>query len=171
MIWFGGILAALIVVLLVIAASADIAYRTIPNWTAAAIAVIGMAIRLSASPGALLISAGIALALFAGMVFLHARGVFGGGDVKLAAATCFGLSPFAASRFVFVTAMAGGVLALLHLVGRRAVRNTGVRAPLPRGTLLLHRIVSVEIWRLARHGSLPYGVAIACGGIWVILID
>ena len=160
---------ALIVALLAIAAFTDIAYRTIPNRIAAAIAVLGMASRLSDSPSALLISLAIALALFAGMALLHARGVFGGGDVKLIAAVCLGLSPHAVSRFIFVTAMAGGVLAMFHLAGRRIVRNRPPKAPPPRGTSLLHRIVSVEIWRLARHGSLPYGVAIACGGIWAIL--
>jgi hypothetical protein len=30
-------------------------------------------------------------------------------------------------------------------------------------------VLSAERWRIARHGSLPYGVAIACGGIWVIV--
>ena len=169
MVWPGGILAALVIALLTVAASTDIAYRTIPNWIAAALAVLGIAARLLASPSALLVSLAIALALFAGMVLLHARGVFGGGDVKLAAATCLGLSPASSNRFIFVTAMAGGVLAALHLVGRRILRNQPPRAPPPRGTSLLERIVSVEIWRLARHGSLPYGVAIACGGIWAIL--
>ena len=171
MVWFDGILTALIIVLLTVAASTDIAYRTIPNRIAAGVAVLGMAARLFTGPSALLVSLAIALALFACMVLLHARGVFGGGDVKLAAATCLGLSPASANRFIFVTAMAGGVLALLHLVGRRAVRNWPSRAPPPRGTSLLRRIVSVEIWRLARHGSLPYGVAIACGGIWAVLVE
>ncbi len=165
----GAALSALMICLLAVAASADIAYRIIPNWIAVALALLGMALRLPAGPYALLISLCIALAVFAGMVLLHARGVFGGGDVKLLAATCLGFAPAAANRFIFVTAMAGGVLALIHLVGRRLVRNRPPRAPPPRGSSLLRRIVSIEIWRLARHGSLPYGVAIACGGIWVIL--
>ena len=169
MVWLGGTLAALIIALLALAASADIGYRIIPNWIAATIAVLGLAIRLSVSPSALLVSACIALAVFAGMVFLHSRRVFGGGDVKLVAATCLGLAPAATNQFIFVTAMAGGIVAVLHLIGRRVVRNRGLCAPLPRGTSLFRRIVSIEIWRLARHGSLPYGVAIACGGIWAIL--
>jgi prepilin peptidase CpaA len=31
------------------------------------------------------------------------------------------------------------------------------------------RVLRTERWRMARHGSLSYGVAIACGGIWAIL--
>jgi prepilin peptidase CpaA len=170
MVWIGGISSALIIILLILAGSADIAYRTIPNRIAATVAILGLAVRLVTGSSALFVSLAIALALFAVMVLLHARGVFGGGDVKLAAATCIGLSPAAANQFVFVTAMAGGVLALLHLVGRRVVRNRPLRAPPLRGSSLLQRIVSVEIWRLARHGSLPYGVAIASGGIWAILV-
>jgi Flp pilus assembly protein protease CpaA len=69
--------------------------------------------------------------------------------------------------FVMITALAGGVLALLHLVLRGVIRT----APhaLPRGAPLLRRAVTAEWWRIARRGSLPYGVAIACGGIWAIL--
>jgi prepilin peptidase CpaA len=170
MVWLGDFLAAAIVVLLIVVALSDIAYRTIPNRISAAIAILGMAVRLANGTSAMLISGAIALALFVFMVFLHSRGLFGGGVVKLAAAVCFGLSPAAINRFVFVAAMAGGVLAMLHLVGRRLVRNRRTRPPLPRGSPLLRRIGSVEIWRLARHGSLPYGVALACGGVWTILV-
>jgi len=170
MMWPGDILAASVVALLLIAASTDIAYRLIPNWIAVIIGSLGMAGRLVVSPTAFCVSLAITLVLLALMLVLHARGLFGGGDVKLVSAVCLGLSASLVYRFIFITAMAGGVLALVHLIGRRAVRGRAVRGPLPRGSLLLHRIVSVEIWRLAHHGSLPYGVAIACGGIWTILV-
>ena len=170
MVWLGDIAAAAVIALLVFAASTDVAYRTIPNWIPAGIAVAGIAVRLIAGPSAFLISLAIALAAFAVMALLHARGMFGGGDVKLIAALCLGFAPAASGRFIFATAMAGGVLAAFHLFGRWAVRNRKPRRPPPRGSSFLRRIASVEIWRLARHGSLPYGVAIACGGIWTILI-
>ena len=28
--------------------------------------------------------------------------------------------------------------------------------------------LTAEVWRIRRRGSLPYGVAIACGGAWVL---
>jgi prepilin peptidase CpaA len=89
--------------------------------------------------------------------------------VKLAAAVCLGLSPIATWRFFVVTALAGGVLAILHLIGRRVLRGAAPMAPMPRGAPLPLRVLRTERWRIARHGSLSYGLAIACGGIWAML--
>ncbi len=168
--WLGAILAALVVALLVLAALADVATRTIPDGIAVGVGLLGMAMRLLMGPSALAVSAAIALTLFALLVVLHARGLMGGGDVKLAAATCLGLSLHPAYRFVVVTAIAGGILALLHLAARWGLRDAKRLAPPPRGASLARRVISAERWRIARHGSLPYGVAIACGGIWAVLI-
>jgi prepilin peptidase CpaA len=61
------------------------------------------------------------------------------------------------------------VLSLLHLLLRRAppparsATRSSARASLAR------RIVTIERWRIRRKGSLPYGIAIACGGAWVTL--
>ena len=167
--WLGGILAALVVVLLASAALADIATRTIPDSISVAVGLLGMTARLLTGPAALGLSVAVALALFVLLAVLHARGLMGGGDVKLAAATCLGLSLPSAHRFIVVTAMAGGVLALLHLAARWALRNTSRVAPAPPGASLPRRIFTAERWRIVRHGSLPYGVAIACGGIWAVL--
>jgi Flp pilus assembly protein protease CpaA len=95
--------------------------------------------------------------------------VLGGGDVKLIPAVALGLPLSSISHFVFITVMAGGVLGLLHLLARWMLRGSPPLAPPPRGTFLLRRVLQAERWRIARHGSLPYGVAIACGGIWVII--
>lgn len=167
--WLGTLLATLIVALLALAALTDVATRTIPDTIAIAVGLLGMAARLLTGPSAVAVSAAVALGLFIILVVLHARGLMGGGDVKLAAATCLGLSLQSAHRFVVVTAMAGGVLALLHLAARWALRDVRQVAPAPRGATLLRRVFSAERWRIARHGSLPYGVAIACGGIWAVL--
>jgi len=167
--WLGGFLAALVVALLVLAALADIATRTIPDTIAIAVAVLGVAARLLVGPAALAVSAAAAMVLFALLVVLHARGLMGGGDVKLAAATCIGLTLQSVQPFVVVTALAGGVLALLHLGGRWALRTVPHPLPAPRGACLPRRVLSAERWRIARHGSIPYGVAIACGGIWAVL--
>jgi prepilin peptidase CpaA len=167
--WLGAVLAMLITALLALAALTDVATRTIPDTIGIAVGLLGMMARLLSGPSALAISAAVALGLFIILVVLHARGLMGGGDVKLAVATCLGLSLQSAHRFVVVTAIAGGVLALLHLAGRWALRDVRLVAPAPHGASLPRRVLSVERWRIARHGSLPYGVAIACGGIWAVL--
>jgi prepilin peptidase CpaA len=166
----GAFLLALVAVLLIVAASTDIAYRIIPNWVSIAIAVSGAVARLAQGPIAVLISAGIALLAFAILLVLHARRYFGGGDVKLIAAVCLCLSPDGARLFIFSMAMSGGVLSLLHLAGRRLLRNWQPRKPPLPGSWLAYRVLRAEIWRLARHGTLPYGVAIACGGIFALAV-
>jgi prepilin peptidase CpaA len=63
------------------------------------------------------------------------------------------------------TALAGGVLCLMHLT----MRHLSSPRPQNSDSFVLRRVYAVERWRIIRHGSLPYAVAIACGGIWTIL--
>jgi len=151
-------------VLLASAAWADVVSRLIPNRICLALALIGMFGRLLDGPWALLISVAIAVGLFAILLFLHNFKMLGGGDVKLLAALALGLSPIGVVAMIIVTILAGGILSLMHLVMRRL--------PVPRlartDSSLLRRVYAVERWRIIRHAPLPYGVAIACGGIWII---
>jgi prepilin peptidase CpaA len=156
------------IVAILLAVYSDIAARTIPNSISIIVALIGLVIRTAAGPEALLASAIAAAVLFLFLALLHARGLLGGGDVKLMTAIAIGLSVPAIGQFLIVTMMAGGVLALLYLILRWTLGKRLPSAPPARGTSLWHRILAAEHWRIARHGSLPYGVAIACGGIWVI---
>ena len=50
---------------------------------------------------------------------------------------------------------------------RRALlpRPAGARA----GASTLRRVWAAERWRILRRAPLPYGLAIACGGIWTVL--
>lgn len=163
---------AALVAALVWAAWSDIATRRIPNWVCVAVGVLGFGLRLQAGWVGAMWSLLAALALFAVLVFAHARGVMGGGDVKLAAAAALALSPPDIYGFVVATSLAGGVLAVLHLLLRRVLaepvavgRAPGIRA----GDSVLRRVFRAEHWRIRRRGPLPYGVAIAAGGIWVLL--
>lgn len=166
--WIGHALTSAVAILLLLAALADIATRIIPDWVAALLALLGLAVRAFAGLYGLGLSIALAAVLFLVLVLLHARGAMGGGDVKLAAATALGLSPEALYQFVLATALAGGVLALIHLVLRAIFSGARVTPP-PRGAPCLRRVAAAERWRIARRGALPYGVAIACGGIWVVL--
>ena len=154
-----------ILVLLMLAAWRDIATRTIPDAISFMIVVGGTLTRIINGPSALALSAGTALALFVVLLLAHARGYIGGGDVKIMTALAVGLSPVDSYRFVVATAVAGGLLAVVYIVLSHKTRN--MRGT--KRTSLLGRIAEVEFWRIRRHGPLPYGVAIAAGGAFVLL--
>jgi prepilin peptidase CpaA len=155
----------LIIVLLGLAAWSDLAIRTIPDWICIALAFAGLLIRGSVGLDALAVSIGLAAVLFLALATLHAHGALGGGDVKLAAALVLGLPLSGAYRFLTVTVLAGGVLGLLYL----ALRQLPAPLPCPAGASRLRRVWTAERWRIRRKGSLPYGIAIACGGVAALL--
>jgi prepilin peptidase CpaA len=167
MVWTVDLLAAAIVGLLIYAALADVAARIIPDGVAIGLVALGVIERLLAGLPNLGASVLVALLLLVILVFLNARGLMGGGDVKLAAAIAIGLPVEAIYRFIVVTSLAGGILALVHLALRYSIRKAP--RPPPNGASLARRVIAAERWRIVRHGSLPYGVAIACGGIWAVL--
>jgi prepilin peptidase CpaA len=84
------------------------------------------------------------VALLIGM-FLFSRGWIGGGDAKLYAATALWFSTNGAIALLFFTTFAGGLLAILFIVARL----TGLRKNVPK-----------------KDRRIPYGVAIAAGGIF-----
>lgn len=88
----------------------------------------------------------------------------GGGDVKLLVVLAIGLPLMGTIQMLTITALVGGVLALVHLM----MRNLPSPRLAPAGSSLLRRVYVVERWRHLRHAPLPYGVAVACGGIWAI---
>lgn len=145
----GTVLSIGAILIFFLAAAYDLAHRRIPNPLVLALALLG-ALRLlwavgtgaeSATPGADL---GIAVAIFAAGAVLFHLNLFGGGDVKLLAAAALWLGAAAVTPFLVVTTLAGGALALVFLVW-------GALARLPREA----------------RPSLPYGVAIAAGGILI----
>jgi prepilin peptidase CpaA len=108
-----------------------------------------------------LIAATILLLL---LIVIYQRGWIGGGDVKLLVALAIGLPLMGVIELLTVTALAGGVLALVHLM----MRLLPYPNLAPAGSSLARRVYAVERWRNLRHAPLPYGVAIACGGIWTV---
>ena len=160
--------AAPIIGLLLFAAWKDLATRTIPDAIAIAVAALGALDRLFSGLLPLAVSASIALGFGLLLVVMHARGWLGGGDVKLAAAISLGLSAAGTYRFIVITAIAGGILALVHLALRAALHRISASTPPQRASPLV-RIYRAERWRIARHGPLPYGIAIAAGGICAVL--
>ncbi len=143
--------------LLLFAAASDIATMTIPNWVSI---VIALAFPITALISALALSAigwhlAFGFAVLAITFGLFQFGVLGGGDAKLiaAAAVWTGIGAFGA--FAFWTSLAGGVLALTLLLARAMI------APDQTRPTFLNRL-------LTRRGGIPYGVAIAVGGLAVL---
>jgi prepilin peptidase CpaA len=131
---------------LVAAAWTDVRRRRIANGLNAAIAagapLFWWATSLSPWPG-IAWQVALAATVFLALAGLFALRVLGGGDVKLLTALALWLpwQPFLS--LLLVMAVAGGVLAVL-LLAWQALTRRGEAMPM------------------------PYGVAIACGGLWVI---
>ena len=96
------------------------------------------------------LGAGLGLLVVGAVLFF--RGVWGGGDAKLLPAAAVWTGFAGMPRFLMVMALVGGVLAVVALLARRVPLG-------PPGPL--------RAWgeRLAAAGHVPYGVAIAAGGI------
>jgi Flp pilus assembly protein protease CpaA len=164
MTWIVPIASILEVLLLLYVATIDVAARLIPNQICLALALLGIAAQL-ASPMQLAESLIAAAILFLLLLVVYQRGWMGGGDVKLLVAVAVGLPLTGVVQLLAATALAGGGLALVHVM-MRLLPSPKVA---PAGSSLLRRVYAVERWRHLRHAPLPYGVAIACGGIWTIL--
>lgn len=136
-----------LVAVLADAAACDLRARHIPNRDPALAALAFLAAAaFTFEPGALLLHLAAGAALLALGAALFARGLWGGGDAKLAAALGLWTGFAGMPRFLMVMALAGGVLALAVL----ALRRPAAPAANPQAV------------------HLPYGVAIAAAGIdWV----
>ena len=142
----GFILIALLALLLLAAATIDIRTRTIPNDLNLAVALLALPFWWVTGadpwPDVALQVAAAAL-VFAAFAGLFALGAMGGGDVKLIAALALWLPWPALLVVLVIMSLAGGLLTIAMLIRKRLARSEA----------------TLEI---------PYGVAIACGGLWVI---
>jgi prepilin peptidase CpaA len=87
----------------------------------------------------------IAMAVIVFMLFAAAFhfNVMGGGDVKLAGALALWFPPYATLKLIVIMSMVGGLLTLVVVGLHRARGKTG-------------------------RPEVPYGVAIAAGGLWLL---
>jgi prepilin peptidase CpaA len=143
-----GLLIALAIAL-VFAAFTDMKRRQIDNWLNAAIALgaplFWWSSGLSLWPE-VAIQLGVALAAFAVFAGLFALKMMGGGDVKLLTVLALWVSPAHFLQLLLVMALAGGALTII-----------------------------MAAWHIMRRErdklKIPYGVAIAFGGLWVLAIN
>lgn len=140
-----GLLIALAIALL-IAAFTDMRSRQISNKLNLAIA-LGAPIFWWSSGMSLwpdvAIQFGIAIAAFAVLAGMFALGWMGGGDVKLLTVLALWIEPNSFMQLLIIMALAGGLLTIVmgawHFMRRQKERL-----------------------------AIPYGVAIAIGGLWVL---
>src|SRR3954449_5607811 len=132
--------------ILVFAAVVDVRTFTISNRLNLTVALLApvywLSIALSPWPGMAiqLAAGGVVFALLAGAFY---AGMMGGGDVKLAAALALWFSPASTIKFLVLMSLAGGVLTLAVVAWHRAKRREG-------------------------RPEIPYGVAIAFGGLAIL---
>ena len=142
----GLILLGVLVLLLIVAAVTDLRARIIANPLNAAIALLApawwWACGMALWPG-IALQIGLAAIVFAVFAFAFSRGWMGGGDVKLLTALALWLPLVEVVRLLIVMSLAGGVLTAIVLVAQKLRADPA----------------SPEV---------PYGVAIAFAGLWVI---
>ena len=140
------ILLAVLAALLLVACWCDLRARTIPNGLNLAVALLAIpfwwTLGLALWPDVAL-HFGVAALVFALFAIAFALGAMGGGDVKLVAAIALWLPPASVLALLFLMSVAGGVLTLVMLIRHKLARRT-------------------------EQLEIPYGVAIAFGGLWLI---
>lgn len=139
-------LLAILAVLLLVASWGDLMSRTISNQLNLAIALLAIpfwwANGLALWPDVAL-QLGIAALVFALFAGAFAIGAMGGGDVKLIGALALWLPWQGVLALLVIMSLAGGALTLAMLIRKRLARSDA----------------ALEI---------PYGVAIAFAGLWLI---
>jgi prepilin peptidase CpaA len=155
-----------LVLLTVAAAGYDIVSRTIPNWLTAAGLLGALALAAMVGMAELGLRVLAALVVLAASLPLFARGILGGGDVKLLVALAALVGFARLPEMVLFACIAGAVIALAEAVRR------GFFLPL----MLDARDVVVYYLTFGRHGrrvpethgarlTVPYGVAIGVGAL------
>ena len=144
---FTQFLALILAGLLVWAAIVDLRTRTIPDWLNIVVALMAplywWASGIPFYPDAVerICGAFLIFMVFFGMFSL---GGMGGGDVKMGGAIGLWFTPLATLKFFVITSLAGGFVSIAAWYFHHKIR------------------------RLEGKTEVPYGVAIAFGGLWLL---
>jgi prepilin peptidase CpaA len=157
-----------------LAAFTDLRERRIPNrLTGALAALYPVYVLVSPTPVAWPAAVGLAFVVFVIGLGLFARELIGGGDVKLLAVLSLWAGPEQFLLFMLVTTLAGGALSLFSLWYRRwggliEAHLAALGLATTRGGTPVPAEAPAD-GSAARSATLPYGVAIAAGGIALII--
>ena len=140
-------LLAILALLLLIAAATDLKSRIIANQLNLAVALLApcywWAGGLAIWPD-MALQLALGLAVFAAFAGMFAMGWMGGGDVKLLGALALWLPFVPLLKLLMIMSLLGGALTLV--------------------VVAVHRLRDLKT-----NPEIPYGVAIACAGLWVII--
>ena len=144
---FTEILLGLLALILVVAAVIDVRTFTISNRLNLTVALLApvywWAAHLPLWPD-IGLQVAVAAGVFALLAVAFYAGMMGGGDVKLAAALALWFSPMSTMRFLIFMSIAGGLLTLVVMTIHRLRKKPG-------------------------KPEIPYGVAIAVGGLAILI--
>ena len=145
-VWLSSLLSATLALLLIWGAATDLRNRIISNKLNIVIALLAplwwWAKGLSLYPD-VAIQLGLALLLFALFAGLFALGMMGGGDVKMLGALALWLPLPEMANLIIIMALLGGLVTIVTVIHHRVTRRIG-------------------------QPEIPYGVAIALAGLWVM---
>ena len=152
---FTDILLSALAIILVVAAVIDVRTFTISNRLNATVALLAPLYWWSAHlplwPD-IGMQIGIAAAVFAVLAVTFYIGMMGGGDVKLAAALALWFSPLSTIKFLVIMSLAGGLLTVIVLIAHRMKPGQ----------------IKNSDGEIGGKPEIPYGVAIAIGGLWIL---
>lgn len=140
---------------LLLAATSDLLHFRIPNAMVAVVLLLyPVWVVFSPQPQAWPIALGIFAGTLVIALFAFRFGLLGAGDGKLLAAVLLWAGPAYSATALLIMAVAGGVLALLYgTVARFALAGA------------VERLGGVQLRNNLLANRLPYGIAIAAGGI------
>lgn len=170
-----GVGQILLAILVAVAAVFDIRYRRIPNWLVLTGIIAGLAWNLSASGwsglGRSAEGLGLGFVLYFPLYLIRARGA---GDVKLLAAVGAITGPGNCFWIFLLTAILGGIIAVILLLFRGRLRKTFFNVSWILQDLLHFRAPYRSSDELdvttAKGMRLPHGAMIAVGAVAFILM-
>jgi prepilin peptidase CpaA len=141
--------------LMAMAAAMDLLTMKIPNRLSALLAIgyFAAALLTRAPMHDIVMHALCGAAMLALTFAMFSFGWIGGGDAKLAAATALWLGWTPLAEYGLASALAGGALTVLILMGRRVA---------------LPQALASQVWIARLHNAksgIPYGIALALGGM------
>ena len=172
-----GVLAVLLTLVLA-AAVYDVRYRRIPNWLTVAGVLVGLGLNgfLDEGRPGLFVSSLLGLAIaFAVYFVLYALRAMGAGDVKLMAAVgAVGGWPNWFGIFI-ITAILGGIMALILVVARGRVKKTFwnvafILSELRGGRPAYMRREELDV-KNPKSLGLPHGAVIAVGTLFFLALS